>query len=500
MSHLSPIFARLEEGRTEGLLRPYPFGMGLDPGVLKKRTGVEYPSSEEDRTHLVQSLLKENKLYGSDPVVTKNIQKLLKPETRVVITGQQPGLLGGSLLVLHKALTAIALAEKYTSELGCAVVPVFWIAGDDSDLAECNFAEDLLRNQRHALNFSDADKPLPLHQRGLDQALLKQLQELENNFSFDFPRLREGQSLADAFGSFLHSLLGSKGLIIVNAGRELVKAHSQTILKGFIQQRQQISRLLEDAEKQNKQIGIQNNIPLYDENTPRCFKYKDGLRERLTAQEVNASTDHELSHDVLSRPLVCDSLFPVLTHVLGPAEMNYFALLRPLYDLFHIPFPITYPRCHGTWLPAELKAVIKNLDITFQDVLEKSIHDILCLRGKKVFSELELEEEIFSINPAMLNAVQEGKLDSTQLESWNNKIKALNHVYSKKVFVKLGRSDSEYYNNLHEVKRFLGNNRKQERVLLIANLLEKTNLQNVFERLSPLDRQHQYIDIEECDV
>ncbi|MCB1185167.1 bacillithiol biosynthesis BshC, partial [bacterium] len=53
----------------------------------------------------------------------------------VVVTGQQPGFLGGPLLTLHKIATAVALAAR-ESAAGRATVPVFWSGDADDDLAE----------------------------------------------------------------------------------------------------------------------------------------------------------------------------------------------------------------------------------------------------------------------------------------------------------------------------------------------------------------------------
>ncbi len=52
-----------------------------------------------------------------------------------MVTGQQPGFLGGPLYTLHKIATAVALARQLTAA-GRPTVPVFWSGDDDDDLAE----------------------------------------------------------------------------------------------------------------------------------------------------------------------------------------------------------------------------------------------------------------------------------------------------------------------------------------------------------------------------
>ena len=58
----------------------------------------------------------------------------------VVIGGQQAGLFGGPLYTVHKALTILQLSRRLEKQMGRPVIPVFWIASEDSDLAEVDHA------------------------------------------------------------------------------------------------------------------------------------------------------------------------------------------------------------------------------------------------------------------------------------------------------------------------------------------------------------------------
>ena len=76
-----------------------------------------------------------------------------------MLTGQQPGLLGGPMLWYYKALTCAALAKEWSARLARPVIPIFWVAGDDSDLAECNHVE--LLDARAADVHGDLRLPFP---------------------------------------------------------------------------------------------------------------------------------------------------------------------------------------------------------------------------------------------------------------------------------------------------------------------------------------------------
>ena len=73
--------------------------------------------------------------FGAGAKTLANIAKLRRG-ARAVVTGQQVGLLGGPLLTLLKAATAIARAKQVTAATGVEHVPVFWLATEDHDLEE----------------------------------------------------------------------------------------------------------------------------------------------------------------------------------------------------------------------------------------------------------------------------------------------------------------------------------------------------------------------------
>jgi uncharacterized protein YllA (UPF0747 family) len=89
-----------------------------------------------DRQALVTVLREQNERFGARSRTLDNIARLLVPGSTVVIGGQQAGLFGGPLYTVHKVLTILRVAEQAEKELGVPVVPVFWVASEDSDLAE----------------------------------------------------------------------------------------------------------------------------------------------------------------------------------------------------------------------------------------------------------------------------------------------------------------------------------------------------------------------------
>ncbi len=91
---------------------------------------IDFPDGR--RAALVSALREQN---GDSPL----LERLSRPGTVAVVTGQQVGFLSGPAYTIYKALTAVRLAERLT-ERGIEAVPVFWLATEDHDFAEVNHA------------------------------------------------------------------------------------------------------------------------------------------------------------------------------------------------------------------------------------------------------------------------------------------------------------------------------------------------------------------------
>ena len=107
----------------------------LDRAAYPSLAGILH-GRRYDRPTVAAVLDEQNRALGADEASLAGARRLRDPRALVVIGGQQAGLFGGPLYTLHKALTVLALAHRLETDLGCPVVPMFWIASDDHDLAE----------------------------------------------------------------------------------------------------------------------------------------------------------------------------------------------------------------------------------------------------------------------------------------------------------------------------------------------------------------------------
>nr|NHJ85489.1 bacillithiol biosynthesis BshC [Asgard group archaeon] len=90
-----------------------------------------------DRGILKEVLMKYNKSINAHDNTLANIELVENKNTKFVITGQQPGLFTGPLYTIYKTFSAINYAKLYSTN-DLHLIPMFWNASEDHDIAEVN--------------------------------------------------------------------------------------------------------------------------------------------------------------------------------------------------------------------------------------------------------------------------------------------------------------------------------------------------------------------------
>jgi uncharacterized protein YllA (UPF0747 family) len=106
-----------------------------DPAALAA-CGAARRVPVERRAAVAAILRRQAEAWGIGEASRDALARFERPETLVVVAGQQPGLFGGPLYSLYKAFTAAALARAIEKASGTPCVPIFWIASDDHDFEE----------------------------------------------------------------------------------------------------------------------------------------------------------------------------------------------------------------------------------------------------------------------------------------------------------------------------------------------------------------------------
>ncbi|MAE60614.1 MAG: hypothetical protein CMJ49_04555, partial [Planctomycetaceae bacterium] len=111
-----------------------------------------------NRAALADKLVATNAAYGN-PLPDSTVAAI-RSDGIFIIAGQQPGLLLGPMYTLLKAISALALARQLRDRVNVPVIPAFWIASEDHDLAEVNHVT--ITGRRFTCQHDQLKSPGPL--------------------------------------------------------------------------------------------------------------------------------------------------------------------------------------------------------------------------------------------------------------------------------------------------------------------------------------------------
>ena len=323
----------------------------------------------------------------------------------MVTTGQQPGLMGGPLYSLYKGLTTVRLAKRLEALLDRPILPVFWIASEDHDWEESDHTflidgSNQLKRVR-APDPGSANRAIHRVPLGAEvKSLVAEVSELLPNseFSGSYIELvrdayKRGATLADGFRAVLANFFEPLGVLFADAANPSLKAASHDVLFAELENAEAHEEILrEDAEKlQNAGHGVQapileGGVNLFlegPEGRERLYRHPEGFElhrsgETVTSDEIRARVEADplaLSPNVLFRPLVESTVFPVVSYVAGPGELAYYGQLKRLYEAHDMRMPVLFPRHAVTVVEAKIRKVLDKFDLEPDD-LRRPYHEI----------------------------------------------------------------------------------------------------------------------------
>ena len=328
------------------------------------------------RDQVADVLAAQQHRRGAPPEAIAASSRLRDPETVAVVTGQQAGLFGGPFFTLLKAITAIRLAERVREDHHVPAVAVFWIDSEDHDWDEvkgCGLLDAELNLVEVAVSDLPGANERPVARITFDDSVRAALQGLEatlprTEFTADLlAQLRAayqpGAGMAQAFGLWLESVLGPKGLVVFDASDAAAKPIVAPLFMQEIEHAGRTSSLGAAAGAALTTRGYRPQVTPH-EGQPALF-HLDGGREPIRQQDnaftigsrtytrealldLLARAPHEFSPNVLLRPLVQDTLFPTVSYVAGPSELVYLGQLRGIYEAFGVPMPLIQQRATAT--------------------------------------------------------------------------------------------------------------------------------------------------------
>jgi bacillithiol synthase len=385
----SPTMSPLEAFRSGALREFHRVAAGDLVGSLENT----HPA---DRAALSTALEAYQRRIGAPKPALEAVRLLSHPNSRVIVTGQQAGLLGGPAYTFYKAISTILLARQLSTE-DRPVVPVFWVASQDHDAAEVRetWLLDLEEHEHHLQLPLKDGKPVgripleagwvagilealkgfkgqPDHQAwviGLVEATAK---DTENN----------PVSYADWFAKLISNILGPSGLIVFDPLEPGLAALFTPFLRHELDHPLAGPEAIETAAEKLEAQGFTAQLRRPPGSTNLFLECDDGERRLLKFDGTHFLADRAYSRADLEtilesdpsritpaaglRPTLADAVLPTAVSVLGPSELAYQLELGGVYELHSIPQPLLWPRLSVTWIEPPVKRILERYGMTAQ--------------------------------------------------------------------------------------------------------------------------------------
>lgn len=383
-----------------------------------------------DKNILIDILKRQNVTFGGNEVTAANIELLAGEGSFAVVTGQQVGLYTGNFYTILKTITAIKLSRKLKQKFSdFNFIPVFWLESEDHDLDEANHI-NLINKQNEFVRIgyqTEAEgedegeesrknaKPVgtikfdnlintlseQLKDTLIDSDFKQKLIEIINSFYY------EGNNYKTAFAQYLNWIFKDYGLIFIDPGdNEIKKLLTPVFEKELNTSPKMCEAIINTSAELEKKYDLQVkpkviNLFFIHNGNRLLIEPRDNNRYALKNSKRRFEHDELLnilfeqpelfSPNVVLRPICQDYLLPTIAYVGGPAEISYFAQLKPAYEHYDLTMPIIYPRASITILENKINKFLKNYDVKFEDIFH---HKRLVTKVVDKLSEIKIDDEM----------------------------------------------------------------------------------------------------------
>lgn len=386
---LAPLPSAWLAGQDLDLLEPLRF---LPPGRMPDMTPPKV-----DRRELAAALAVSNRSYGNVNA-DELARKLADPAIRVVVTGQQPGLLGGPLYSLAKAI-AVARWAAALEAAGEPAVAIYWVANEDHDWAEVSSTVVLTPEGAREFTLGADPEPLtPVGMRALGSGIDDLLQGLAEAVPGDRYKewlatvarwYRPDTRIGDAFCRLIPHLLGRYSPLMLDAMHPALKEAQRPMLKRLVERRRELEDALAQRDGEVKARGYSLQVSPQRGLSP-LFLLRHGERRRIEwrgddsfvlrgrqgepeSVDVLYETIEEnpgvVTPGVLARPAIQDAVLGTTLQVLGPGELSYMAQASATHAVLEVEPPWVALRPQTLFLEAKLAERLVELELPLATLL-----------------------------------------------------------------------------------------------------------------------------------
>ena len=384
-------------GRDRDLLAPLRFLAPWEaPGTVP--AGAPRPLYPEARRELAAALAVANRGYGHADA-DRLARRLADPATHVVVTGQQPGLLGGPLYAFSKAVAAARWVAALEAQ-GEPAVAVFWVATEDHDWAEVSAA--VVPTPEGARSFDLGPDPAPLTPLGMrtfgpavDDVLRGIAEAVPGDLYGEWIATvgrwyRPDARFGEAFSRLMVHLLGPHSPLFLDAMLPALKTAERPFLRRLIEQRAAIDEAITRREAavvargHALQVHPQRGAsPLFllSRGERRRIEWRGDDRWALRGREEGdggsiadllAIVDDNpgvVSPGVLARSAVQDAVLGTSLFLVGPGELAYMTQGSAVYPFLAGEAPWIALRPQALVLESHLADKLAGLGLSLADLL-----------------------------------------------------------------------------------------------------------------------------------
>lgn len=438
---------------------------------------------------LATAIEKEMSSYGLSDAQKENIEKLKKGH-RVIIGGQQAGLLMSPSYILHKIITLFILRNDVKNKFNYDAVPVFWVAGEDHDYDEVNHTHvyDKYHNRIKKIAYKpNLTVPMSIGFYDFDKKAMKRVVDEMFNYLYDssellsikeilLDKIEHYHSWTDFFTSLVHELFKDEGLLIVNAHNKEIREIEKDAFKELFNRHLEVDAAFRSGQedfikhfKENKTIETDTNVHLFINSTEsrNLLKFEDGVYyadgHSYTKDEILEkieSNSIEVSNNVVTRPLMQEFLFNTLIFVGGGAEVKYWGELHKVFETLDIEMPLVLKRMEFTYISKELQNKMAKYDLSFsKDLiydLEKVKAEIVSnTENKRLLKTLDKQEYKIMNQYDELKYCCQDEWERQLIESnYKVQLKQVNYI-KRRYRLEAMRKVRDELSNLKEIEQLL---------------------------------------------
>lgn len=411
---------------------------------------AERSFEKKKRTILTNVLAEQYEGLNISAQVKENIQSLNRDITYTVTTGHQLCLFTGPLYFVYKIISTIRLAQELSNKYpDKKIVPVYWMATEDHDLAEINHAYFFGKKLEWQTDQTGAVGPM--NTKGINE-VIDELEKLLGNSPDIIALLRTAYShdtLASATRFLVNELFGRYGLVVIDGNHRQLKSLFKEVIQNELFNQDGHGSITSTNEYLKKH-DFKTQVNPREIN---LFYLEGNLRARIerknennwsvvdtdksfTASELEKLLEEQpelFSPNVVLRPLYQETLLPNLAYIGGPGELAYWLQLKGFFNQEKIAFPVLVLRDSALLLNSKALQKLEKLGLTPADLFDDAQVTIKRLVNSE---DASLEEEknqlrlLFESLATKLKAV-DSTLEGAALAEAQKQITSIDHLEKK---------------------------------------------------------------------